>query len=82
MTEPIQIRVNGKTVCVERGTVVAVAVALAGVKHFRKSVLGQARGPLCGMGICMECRVTINGQAHSRSCQTLCDEAMEVRTDE
>lgn len=82
MTEQIQIRVNGKSVRVERGTVVAAAVALAGETRFRKSVLGQPRGPLCGMGICMECRVTINGKLHCRSCQTLCEEGMEVRADE
>jgi predicted molibdopterin-dependent oxidoreductase YjgC len=82
MTEQIQIRVNEKSVRVERGTVVAAAVALAGETRFRKSVLGQPRGPLCGMGICMECRVTINGQLHCRSCQTLCEEGMEVRADE
>ena len=82
MIEQIQIRVNGKAVRVERGTVVAAAVALAGETRFRKSVLGQPRGPLCGMGICMECRVTINGQPHCRSCQTLCEEGMEIHTDE
>jgi D-hydroxyproline dehydrogenase subunit gamma len=82
MADQIQLRVNGKTVSVLAGTVVAAAVALAGQKRFRRSVRGEARGPLCGMGICMECRVTINGQAHSRSCQTVCKEAMEVRTDE
>jgi predicted molibdopterin-dependent oxidoreductase YjgC len=82
MIEQIRIRVNGRTVRVERGTVVAAAVALAGETRFRKSVLGQSRGPLCGMGICMECRVTINGESHCRSCQTLCEEGMEVRADE
>jgi D-hydroxyproline dehydrogenase subunit gamma len=82
MADHIQLRVNGKTVSVARGTVVAAAVAQAGHNLFRRSVGGEARGPLCGMGICMECRLTINGQAHSRSCQTLCEEAMEVRTDE
>jgi predicted molibdopterin-dependent oxidoreductase YjgC len=34
------------------------------------------------MGICMECRVTINGETHCRSCQTLCEAGMEVRTEE
>jgi predicted molibdopterin-dependent oxidoreductase YjgC len=34
------------------------------------------------MGICMECRVTINGNGQCRSCQTVCEEGMEVRTDE
>lgn len=82
MSEKIQLCVNGKSVSVPRGTIVAAAVALAGETSFRKSVLGRPRGPLCGMGICMECRVTINGQPHCRSCQTLCEPGMEVRTNE
>jgi len=82
MADQIQLRVNGRTVSVPAGTVVAAAVAQAGQPRFRRSLQGQARGPLCGMGICMECRVTISGQAHSRSCQILCQEAMEVQTDE
>ncbi len=82
MNDQVQIRINGKAVIVPTGTIVAAAVAQAGIRTFRKSVLNQLRGPLCGMGICMECRVTINGQRHCRSCQTLCAEGMEVRTDE
>jgi sarcosine oxidase subunit alpha len=82
MSESLQLRVNGNTISVPTGTIVAAAVAMAGETCFRKSVLNQPRGPLCGMGICMECRVTINGQAQCRSCQTLCENGMEVRTDE
>ncbi len=82
MADLIQLRINGKTISVPAGTVVAAAVARAGQMRFRRSVQGEPRGPLCGMGICMECRVTINGLAHSRSCQILCQESMEVRTDE
>jgi len=82
MADQIQLRINGKTVSVTAGTVVAAAVAQAGQTRFRRSVGGQARGPLCGMGICMECAVTINVQPHSRSCQAVCEQAMEVRTDE
>ena len=33
------------------------------------------------MGICYECRVTIDGRAHAKSCQIPCAEGMEVRTD-
>jgi len=33
------------------------------------------------MGICMECRVTINGLANCRSCQILCEENMEIVSD-
>ena len=78
----IELRVNGKTIRVPGGTVLAAAIAIAGETRFRKSVTGQPRGPLCGMGICMECRVTINAQPHCRSCQILCEDGMEVRTHE
>jgi D-hydroxyproline dehydrogenase subunit gamma len=82
MSKDIQLSINGKPVVVAPGTVVAAAIARAGVIRFRRSVSGHARGPLCGMGTCMECRVTINGQPHSRSCQTVCIEGMEVITDD
>jgi sarcosine oxidase subunit alpha len=82
MVDPILLRVNGKSVSVAAGTVVAAVLAQSGLTRFRRSVTGESRGPLCGMGICMECRVTINGHAHCRSCQILCEQGMEVRTDE
>ena len=82
MGEVIQMRMNGRMVSVPVGSVVAAAVARADEARFRRSVTGQARGPLCGMGICMECRVTIDGETQRRSCQVLCAEGMEVRTDE
>ena len=80
MSELIQLRVNGRAVSVASGTSVAAAIAQSGGTRFRQSVLGQPRGPLCGMGICMECRVTINGRPHCRSCQVLCTTGMEVAT--
>jgi aerobic-type carbon monoxide dehydrogenase small subunit (CoxS/CutS family) len=72
--------VNGKPVRVVKGTSVAAAILIAGETSFRSSVSGQTRGPLCGMGICFECRVTIDGIAHARSCQIVCDEGMKVAT--
>jgi predicted molibdopterin-dependent oxidoreductase YjgC len=72
--------INGKSVRVERGTTVAAAILIAGETAFRTSVTGQPRGPLCGMGICFECRVTIDGLAHARSCQIVCDDGMKVAT--
>ena len=82
MPDLITLRVNNVTFAVPQGCTVAAAVFRAGVTSFRRSVTGEARGPLCGMGICFECRVTINGVAHIRSCQTVCENGMDVRTDE
>lgn len=42
----------------------------------RRSVGGVLRAPLCGMGVCQECRVTIDGRAHVLACQTLCRAGM------
>jgi len=81
MIETVELRVNGIRVRVPRGALVSTAVVLAGVAGFRRSVSGQPRGPLCGMGICFECRVTIDGREHCRSCQVVCEPGMEVRTD-
>ena len=81
-TSSIPILINGKPVSVPAGTVVAAALAGEGITRFRRSANGQPRGPLCGMGICMECRVTINGETQSRSCQTLCRPGMRVQTEE
>jgi len=81
MPEPITVLVNGALIAVRPGTMVSAAIVIAGETLFRRSVTGEPRGPLCGMGICFECRVTVNGQFHARSCQTLCEEGMDVQTD-
>ena len=75
------LRINGIAVQVPEGATVAAAMAHLGIPR-RRSVSGEARAPLCGMGICFECRVAINGRAHCRSCQILCEPGMEVRTNE
>jgi len=81
MADPVTITVNGRSVTVESGAMVSTAVAVAGFAACRRSVTGEPRGPLCGMGICFECRVTIDSRQHCRSCQIPCVEGMEVRTD-
>jgi len=80
MSDLLTLTVNGRRVQVPVGSVVAVAVALADGDAYRHSVTGEPRAPLCGMGICFECRVTIDDQAHCLSCQTVCEEGMEVVT--
>lgn len=81
MSDDIRLKVNGTTVSIRSGTTVAVAMMIAG-QACRTSVIGERRRPLCGMGICFECRAVINGKAHCRSCQILCEPGMDVRTDE
>jgi D-hydroxyproline dehydrogenase subunit gamma len=81
MPESIRLTVNRKPITVPSGATVAVAVALAGT-GCRRSVTGELRGPLCGMGICFECRVTLDGRPHRSSCQIPCQAGMEVSVDD
>lgn len=78
----MRVTVNGRPVNVHRGTLVAVAIYLSGETTFRRSVTGEPRAPLCGMGICHECRVRVDGVPHVKSCQTVCDDGMRIETDD
>jgi predicted molibdopterin-dependent oxidoreductase YjgC len=80
MAETVQLSVDGRGLIVPVGTTVAGAVFLSGCSKFRTSVSGQPRAALCGMGICFECRVTIDGRPHARSCQVLVRNGMVVST--
>jgi len=84
MADFITMTIDGRSTSVNAGTTVAAAIASAAAAGSagvtRRSVSGQLRAPLCGMGVCQECRVTINGRAHVLSCQTLCQPGMDVKT--
>ena len=78
----IALSINGKEIAVAEGSSVAAAIFASEAAAFRSSVTGELRFPVCGMGICFECRVTIDGTPHQRSCQTLAENGMIVQTDE
>ncbi len=73
--------INGQPCEFKEGTTVAAAILNAGITHFRTSAAGQPRGPICGMGICYECRVTIDEVPHLRACMFLCADGMIVKAD-
>ncbi len=78
----IMLTVDGRAVEVPSGTSVAAAILRSGAAATRRSVSGEPRGPLCGMGICYECRATVDGRAQRTTCQTPCRPGMEVWTNE
>ena len=78
MPETVRVSVNGKALDVPQGSTAAAAVALAQCHSFRQSVTNEPRMPLCGMGICFECRVNIDGEPHLRSCMISCRDGMGI----
>jgi D-hydroxyproline dehydrogenase subunit gamma len=77
----IRLQINGRAVEVPAGISVAAAIAQQGLPC-RRSVSGQLRAPLCGMGVCFECRVQIDGVAQRRACMAIVREGMQVCTDD
>lgn len=80
MSDLIEIEVNGRALRVPAGVSLAAALLNAGETAFRDSVTGAPRGPLCGMGTCYECRVSVDGVAHRRACLETVRLGMRVTT--
>jgi succinate dehydrogenase/fumarate reductase-like Fe-S protein len=75
----VEFTLDGQTLQVPPGTSLAAALAMLKPGYARLSVSGEARAPLCGMGICQECRLMVDGKRRL-ACQTLCQDGMAVDT--
>lgn len=75
----VEFMLDGQVLRVPQGSSLAAALALHGPGCARLSVTGESRAPLCGMGICQECRLQVNGR-RQLACQTLCSAGMIVET--
>lgn len=80
MSAQVSLTINGRAVQVADGASVAAAVAQAGAV-FRRSPTGEPRSALCGMGMCFECRVTIDGVTQRQACMLSARDGMQVQTD-
>ncbi len=78
--QPLTVHIDGVPASVLPGVSVAAALWNSGVPAARRSITGQPRGALCGMGICFECRASINGVPHERTCMIECVPGMRIET--
>ncbi len=77
----ITIVVNGLPRRVAHDITVAAALLQHGPASFRHSVGGAPRAPLCAMGSCHECRVTIDDRPAVRACLEPVREGLRVETE-
>lgn len=81
--EKIKLSVNGKEIPAYKGETLLAALIAAGYKSLKKSpIKNNPRGGVCGMGVCFECIVTVNGIPNTRSCMTEVEDRMKVETDD
>ncbi len=78
-SKEITIRVNGRNIKAYKGETVLAALIASGFKQMKRSpVLKEKRGGLCGMGVCYECLVTVDGEKNIRACMKDVNQGMEI----
>ncbi|EPR75015.1 Opine oxidase subunit A [Leifsonia rubra CMS 76R] len=77
---PITLNYNGAPVDGQAGDTVASALIAAGDPALREAGGGDKRGVFCGMGVCAECTVMIEGKGESLACMTPATDGMIVES--
>lgn len=63
------IQVDGMRIEALPGHTIAAALWRAGMMSWRRTRIGaEPRGAFCGIGVCFDCLVTVNGQPNQRAC--------------
>jgi predicted molibdopterin-dependent oxidoreductase YjgC len=77
--EPFTIEVNGRAIPALPGQTVAAVLLAAGFRVWRHTPSGAPRSLFCGMGVCFDCLVTIDGMPDQRACMTPARPGMRVQ---
>lgn len=76
----VTVTVDGEPVQAHLGeTIAAALLAHAGSPALRTTLGGSPRGLYCGMGVCFECLVIVDGVPNTRACVTWVRNGMEIR---
>ncbi len=70
---------EGRSINFHDGQTLAAALAEAGERRLRNTVAGEMRGLFCGMGVCQDCLVTVEGHPNQRACMTRAAQGLDVR---
>jgi predicted molibdopterin-dependent oxidoreductase YjgC len=77
--EPFEITVDGRTVTAYLGETVASALFAAGIRVLRHTAKqGKPRSVFCGIGVCYDCLITVNGDPNQRACMTFAKPGLVV----
>ena len=74
----ISLSFEGREIRCQPGASIAAALTGAGELQLRETASGEKRGLFCGMGVCQECRVIVDGQRSVRACMTPAREGLQV----
>jgi sarcosine oxidase subunit alpha len=78
--QQIEFLCDGQPILAYRGESIAAALLAAGWRTLRTTPQGQPRSLYCGMGVCWECTVSVNGKDGVRACMTPVEASSTVKT--
>jgi predicted molibdopterin-dependent oxidoreductase YjgC len=77
----VSVLVDGEPIQAYLGETIGSALLAAGRRRLRQTTLTDSpRGLFCGMGVCYECLVTVNGKTGVRACSTPVEDGMTIST--
>jgi predicted molibdopterin-dependent oxidoreductase YjgC len=77
----VEITVDGKNIFAVDGEPIASALIAAGIMTFRKTrIRKEPRGYFCGIGLCTDCMMIVDGAPNIRTCITPAREGMKIET--
>lgn len=74
----MSVTLDGRPVVAYEGETVAAVLIVEEGLTTRYTASGASRGIYCGMGVCFECLVVVDGVPNTRSCMTLVTDGMRV----
>jgi thioredoxin reductase len=75
----VAITLDGEPIEARAGETVAATLVAHGITVFRTTRRNAERGLFCGMGVCQDCLVEIDGRPSQRACMTVVAHGMTVR---
>ena len=78
-TDIVEFQFEGRAIRGRRGESLAAALTAVGERELRITREDAYRGIFCGMGVCQECLVEIDGRAGERACMTKLEKPIDVR---
>jgi predicted molibdopterin-dependent oxidoreductase YjgC len=79
--ELVELEVDGQPITARSGRSIAAALLEQGEPRLRRSPSGAPRGVYCGIGVCFECRVHVEGRGTVRACVTPVEDGMRIVRD-
>jgi pyruvate/2-oxoglutarate dehydrogenase complex dihydrolipoamide dehydrogenase (E3) component len=78
VSDRLTITFEGRMLGARPGQSLGAALAAAGEHALRHTSGGDCRGMFCGMGVCQECLVTVDGAPNQRACMVKVADGMVV----